>query len=189
MSIATATPARLLTAEEFADRPDDGGRYELVKGVLIPMNMPSPRHGEICLQTGHLLKLFLAEHRIGRAVSNDSGVVTERGPDTVRGADISFYSYARVPANVPLPRRGYTAVAPELVFEVRSYTDRWSEIHVKVGEYLTGGVDTVVVLDEQTERAWVYRVEDNPVELGPDQELVLPAPLDGWRVSVRRFFE
>jgi hypothetical protein len=37
-------------------------------------------------------------------LSNDTGVVTERGPDTVRGADISFYSYARVPKG-PLPDR------------------------------------------------------------------------------------
>lgn len=188
MSAATVTPPQLLTAEEFAGLPDDGQKYELVDGVLVPMNMPTPRHGEICLQAGFLLKLFLQDHPIGRAASNDSGIVTRRTPDTVRGGDISFYSFARVPANVPLPRRGYTAVAPELVFEVRSYTDRWSQIHVKVGEYLAAGVDTVVVLDEQTERAWVYRDEDNPVELGPDQELTLPAPLDGWRVPVRRFF-
>jgi Uma2 family endonuclease len=76
-----------------------------------------------------------------------------------------------------------------VLFEVRSASDRWSQIHAKVAEYLTAGVDAVVVLDEQTERVWVYRDTENPVEVGPEQELVLPAPLDGWRVPVRRFFE
>ena len=33
------------------------------------------------------------EHDLGHVLSNDSGVITERDPDTVRGADISFYSY------------------------------------------------------------------------------------------------
>jgi Uma2 family endonuclease len=135
------------------------------------------------------LKLFLGANPIGRAVSNDSGIITRRGPDSVRGGDIAFYSFQRIPATVPLARRGYTAVPPELVFEVRSATDRWSEIHAKVAEYLTAGVDTVVVLDEQTERGWVYRADETPVELGPDRDLVLPAPLDGWRIPVRRFFE
>lgn len=189
MATAIVTPQRLLTAEEFAELPDDGVLKELVRGVPVPMNMPSPRHGEICLQSGHLLKVFLDSNSIGRAVSNDSGIITRRGPDSVRGGDISFYSFQRVPRDVPLPRRGYTGVPPGLVFEVRSYTDRWSEVHAKVADYLTAGVDTVVVLDEQTERGWVYRADETPVEVGPDQELVLPAPLDGWRVPLRRFFE
>ena len=63
---------------------------------------------------------FCDEHNLGHVVSNDSGVVTERDPDTVRGADVAFYSYGRVPPG-PFPR-GYLAVAPELVFEVRSPT-------------------------------------------------------------------
>ena len=35
-------------------------------------------------------------------MSNESVVVTERNPDTVRGADISFYSFNRLPKG-PLP--------------------------------------------------------------------------------------
>jgi Uma2 family endonuclease len=188
MATGIVTPPRLLTAEEFGELPDNGVRMELVRGVPVPMNMPFPRHGEVCVNVSYLLRRFLEDHPIGRAIGNDSGVVTERGPDTVRGADVAFYSFQRVPPG-PLPRRGYLAVMPEVVFEVRSVSDRWSQIQAKVAEYLTAGVDTVVVLDEQTQRAWVYRDTDDPVELGPDQELVLPAPLDGWRVPVRRFFE
>jgi Uma2 family endonuclease len=178
----------LTTAEQFAAMPGDGVLKELVNGVVVPMNMPSPRHGEICLQAGHLLKLFLGHNRLGRAVSNDSGIVTLRDPDSVRGADIAFYSFARLPAAIPLPMRGYANVAPELVIEVRSYTDRWGEIQRKVGEYLEAGVDAVVVLDEQTERAWMYRRNDEPLELGTDDSLPLPPPLDGWQITVRQFF-
>ena len=34
---------------------------------------------------------------LGRVVTNDSGIVTQRDPDTVRGADVAYYSYARLP--------------------------------------------------------------------------------------------
>ena len=62
-------------------------------------------------------------------------------PDTVRGADVAFYSYSRMPRG-PLPP-GYLPVPPELVFEVRlpriagaMYSPRWSR-------YLDAGVSVV----------------------------------------------
>jgi hypothetical protein len=59
----------------------------------------------------------LDRHDTGRLVGNDSGVVTEHEPDTVRGADVAYYSYERIPRG-PLPRGRYLTVMPELVFEV-----------------------------------------------------------------------
>jgi Uma2 family endonuclease len=188
MTTATQSPVRRLSAAEFASRPSDGVQMELVRGVEIPMNMPSPRHGEICLQTGHLLKLFLATNPIGRAVSNDSGIITQHDPDTVRGADVAFYSHARLPATIPLPMRGYAGVVPDLVFEVRSYTDSWPMIHTKVAEYLAAGVTAVAVLDEQTQRAWVYSADNEPREFGHDDPLRFPPPLEGWQVTASQFF-
>jgi len=38
---------------------------------------------------------FVDEHELGRVMSNDSGVITERESDTVRGADVTFYSLNR----------------------------------------------------------------------------------------------
>jgi Uma2 family endonuclease len=182
-----ATATALLTAEEYLLLPDNGQPTELVRGKVIPMNVPFPRHGEICVQTAYLLRRYLETHEIGRVVSNDSGVVTERNPDTVRGADVAYYSYARVPRG-PLPR-GYLPVPPELVFEVRSPTDRWSEIQIKVGEYLQAGVSVVCVLDEQTRTAHLFDANQPPRALSEDKDLTFPDILGGFRASVRQFFE
>jgi Uma2 family endonuclease len=183
MAIAEA----LLTAEEYAQLPDNGQPTELVRGRVVPVNVPAPRHGEICVKIVRLLGRFLDEKDLGRLVSNDSGVITERDPDTVRGGDVAFYSYARVPQG-PLPK-GYLPVVPELVFEVRSPTDNWGKILTKVGEYLEAGVTLVCVLDDRTESAHVYRA-DQPVQVfAPEQELTLPEALPGFRALVKRFFE
>lgn len=115
--------------------------------------------------------------------------MTQRDPDSVRRADVAFYSFARLPADKPLPTRGYTGIAPDLVFDIRSYTDRWSESHGKTAEYLEAGVGAVVVLDEQTQKAWLYRADDEPVEFGHDALLKFPSPLENWIVPVRQFFE
>ena len=53
--------------------------------------------------------------------------ITERDPDTLRGADFAFYSYTQVPKG-SFPKRGYLKVPPDLVVEVRSPDDRWKNI-------------------------------------------------------------
>jgi len=151
------------------------------------MNMPAPRHGEICINIALLIGPHVRAQGMGRLVSNDSGVITERDPDTVRGADIAYYSYARVPqGRVPL---GYLAVVPELVFEVRSPTDRWPRLITKAGEYLEAGVTVVCLLDQMSETVHVYRADESPRILQGDDELHLPDVLGELRVRVRRFFE
>jgi Uma2 family endonuclease len=177
----------LLTAEEYLALPDNGQRTELVRGRVEPMNVPTPRHGEICMETGYLLRRHLTSNPTGRVVCNDAGVLTRRDPDTLRGADIAYYSFARVPPG-PLPR-GYLSVPPDLMIEVRSPTDRWRDIQAKVAECLAAGVNVVCVLDEQTETAHVFSADEAPRQVTRDEELTFPGILDGFRVVVRRFFE
>jgi Uma2 family endonuclease len=185
--VMSTTAAALLTAEEYAELPDDGRPTELVRGVVVPMNMPKPRHGEICVRTILLVQAYLDDYPIGRLVSNDSGIITERDPDSVRGADVAFYSYARTPPGPLSP--DYLPVPPELVFEVRSTGDRWKKILVKVSEYLEAGVTLVGVLDQQTETAHVYHADLPPREVKGDEELTLAEVFADFRVPVRRFFE
>ena len=181
-----ATATALLTAEEFGSRPDPGYPEELVQGRIVTMPPPTPRHGQVCSKTDRLMGTFADEHDLGHVLCNDSGVITERDPDTVRGADVSFYSYAKVPRG-PI-RKGYLDVVPDLVVEVRSEDDRWKDIEAKVKEYLDAGVGVVIVLDPDAEKAHVFRPDRPPRELGPDDELTVPDLLGDFRVAVRRFF-
>jgi Uma2 family endonuclease len=177
----------LLTVEEYLALPDNGQRTELVRGRVVTMNVPTPRHGQICNKVGRLVGNFADEKDRGHVVSNDSGVRTEHDPDTMRGADVAFYSYERVPRG-RLPA-GSLAVVPELIFEVRSATDRWRDVLAKVNEYLEAGVSVVCVLDEQTESAHVFSADAAPRIVTRDEELIFPEILGDFRVVVRRFFE
>jgi len=182
-----ATVEALLTAEEYRRLPDNGQPTELVRGRIVPMNMPAPRHGYCCGKAMRLLGNFVDERDLGRVVSNDAAVVTERHPDTVRGADIAFYSYARLPKG-PFPE-GYLQVVPELIIEVRSPGDRWSEILAKVSEYLRAGVLVVGVLDPQSRTMTVYRADEAPRVLTATDEFTLPALLGDFRVTVESLLD
>jgi Uma2 family endonuclease len=185
--MATAEKLKLMTAEEFGNRPNPGYPEELVRGRIVALPVPGRRHGFVCSKADRIFGNFVDEHDLGRVMSNDSGVITERGPDTVRGADLCYYSYERLPKG-PL-EQGYGPEVPELVVEVRSASDRWREIHVKITEYLHAGVLVVVVLDPGQRTAHVFGADDPPRTLGAEEELVLPGILEGFRVRVERFFE
>jgi Uma2 family endonuclease len=183
-----ATAASLMTAEEYAALPDPHGYpTDLVKGVVVTMVPPMPRHGQISAQIIYLLRRYLDDHPIGHVLSNDSGIITERDPDTVRGADVAYYSYRRVPKG-PLPA-GLLEVKPELVFEVRSPDQRWSELHVKIAEYLNAGVLAACVFDDDTRTVHAFYADRGSQVFAADDEFSLPDVLGDFHVKVERFFE
>jgi Uma2 family endonuclease len=185
--MATATAAqRLLTAEEYGRLPDDGRMTELVRGEVVEVNVPVSRHGEICARIVYLIQRFLEDHPVGRVLSNDSGVITERDPDSVRGPDVTYCSFARIPPG-PLSWT-YLSVPPEVVFEVRSPTDRWPAILTKVAEFLNAGVDVVCVADQSTTSIYVYRTDGNSV-FPADKDLALPELHADFHLPVQRIFD
>jgi Uma2 family endonuclease len=185
--MATAELLDLMTAEEFGKRPDPGYPEELVRGRVITMTVPDRRHGYVCQKAVRIFGNFVEKHDLGRVMCNDSGVITERNPDSVRGADVAFYSYKRLPKGALA--RGYGPEVPELVVEVRSPSDRWRDIHEKITEYLNVGVTTVVVLDPGPDTAHVFSADDAPKMLATEDELVLPGILDEFRARVGEFFD
>jgi Uma2 family endonuclease len=184
--MATVTEP-LLTAEEYARLPDRGVPTELVRGKIIEMPPPYPYHGLVCLKVGRLVADFVEGHDLGYVVSNDAGVITERGPDTVRGADISFYSYERVPKG-QFPRGRYLSVAPELVFEIRSPSDRLPAVLNKIAEYLLAGVLVVCVVDTENQSVQIYQGNELPRTLEGDDELTFPDLLGDFRIAVKQLF-
>jgi Uma2 family endonuclease len=187
-TVETAAPERLLTIEEYARLPDNGLPTELVRGRVITLNLPIRFHGFVCAKVNLIIGGFVVENDRGYPTSNDSGIITERDPDSLRGADFAFFSYQRVPKGT-LTNKGYLTVVPDLTVEVKSPGDRWKDIIAKVAEYLNAGVSVVCVLDPERTTATVY-YPDHPEEiLEADDTLTLPSVLPGFSTLVRRFFE
>jgi len=148
-----APPAdRLITAEEFGRHPE-WGPCELIKGKVVPLTVPKPRHGDISFEVAFRIGLFVRERKLGKVFTNDSGMLIERNPDTVRGPDVGFLSASRLPKNLD----EYLEVPFDLCVEVVSPTDAWSEVTEKVDMYLAAGVVLVWVLDPQKKSAHIFR--------------------------------
>jgi Uma2 family endonuclease len=134
-----------------------------------------------------VIQQFLVTNPVGRIIGNDSGVVTERGPDSVRGPDVSFYSYARIPRGES--PRGYPSIAPELAIDVKSPSDRWNSLRLKAGELLNAGVTVVCIADPDRQKIEVHRADDPVVTLQIEDTLEVPDVLPGFSVPVRQLFE
>ena len=185
--MATTLEPKLLTAEEYGRLADDGRLTELVRGRIFEVNRPFTAHGYLVYRVAMLLGYFVDQNHLGRIVAGDAGVVTQRNPDTVRGSDVAFYSYERIPAG-SLPE-GYWPASPELVLEIRSQNDRWKDVHQKVAEYLSANVLTVAVIDPVSKRVHVYSANNEATILNSIDQLTFPDVLPGFEVGVERLFE
>ncbi len=182
--LVAAAPA-LISAEEFM--AEYAGRYaELVRGRIQELAMPSVRHGEVCVKAIRYLDRFVDDRKLGRICSNDSLFLIRRNPDTMRGPDVSYYSFDRMSPG-PAPQ-GVCAIVPELTVEVRSPSNTWPEIFVKIGEYLKAGVMAVLVLDPDRHSASLYRATGQ-TEIAAGAMLTIPDVLPGFEVAVAKFFE
>ena len=184
--MTTLTIPALLTAEEFLLREDLDGPVELVKGKVLEMPPPMPRHAQVCYRISRFLGNFV-DDRLGQVLTNDASIITQRGPDTVRGADVCYISYAKVPKGL-LPD-GYLPAPPDLIFEMRSPSDRWRDILKKVLEYLDAGVTVVCVVDPTTEIGRIYRSDRDEEQLKNGDLVRFDDILPGFSFPLKQLFE
>lgn len=178
----SAPPVIRLTEEEFLARYA-GQNVELIDGIVKEYPMPGLDHGYVCLNIAGYLWTHVREADIGRVMSNDSWVRIRVG--TFRGGDVLYVSWQRLPKGEAVPE-GVHDLAPELVVEVKSPTDRWIDLYHKVGEYLTAGV--VVVVDPEMRTVTAYRPPIEQTIFEEADALILPDLLPGFSVPVARLF-
>lgn len=184
--MATATKT-LVTADQFLQMDLGEGTFELVRGEIVEVPPAMPEHGVVCGNAAGILYNYGRQTGFGYMLSNDSAIQTGRGPDTVRGADVCFFSHARLPRS----EIGFrlSPVPPDLVVEIYSPSNRPGEMLAKVSEYLVAGVLMVWVLDPVRRTVAVYRPDDLHAMIYPEDSVLENLPeLPGFRCAVAEFF-
>lgn len=180
---ARAVNQRLMTADELMDLPDDGHRYELVRGELRAMPLRGWEHGCESIAIAASLAPHVRRNRLGGVAGADTGFWLTRGPDTVRAPDMAFVRRERLPAGAA--GRGYFDGAPDLAVEVISPNDRYSEVDEKIGEWLAHGTRMVLVVDTRRRSVTVHRPGQPVRMLGVDDMLNGEDVVPGWTMPVR----
>lgn len=162
-----SSPGRLITAEELFQYPDPQ-RYELVRGVPHVSEPPGGAHGRLALKLGGRLDEHVTRLGLG-AVLVEAGYVLDRGPDTVRGPDVSFISTTRLPPD-RIPEH-FISGPPDLAVEILSPGDRWGEVEQKVVDYLAAGARRVWLIDPRERRVTV-RYADRQSKVLMDSDIL-----------------
>lgn len=180
------TAEKLVTAEELwrMGEPADGSRAELLQGELVEMTPAGGRHGQAALAVGTVLRTFVKQKGLGHVVSNDTGILTEKNPDTVLAPDLAYWSRQRLPE---LPE-GFVEVPPDLAVEVVSPGDSQSYVHRKVLHYLEHGVALVWVVDPKTRTVTAYRSRQDVCILAEAEQITAGDVLPGFSARVDEFF-
>jgi Uma2 family endonuclease len=174
----------LLTGEELFVL-GDSGRTELVKGEIVRMAPTGYLHGRIELKFGKILDAFVEQHNLGQVFVGEVGIYTHRDPDTVRGADVAYISNERLSQ---AQSQSYLDVAPELIVEILSPGDRWSDITEKLDEYFAIGVQQVWLANPQRQEVFVYHSPIEVKRFTADEKLSGGEILPGFEVVVAKLF-
>jgi Uma2 family endonuclease len=174
----------LITGEELSRMPDLGP-CELVEGRIVPMPPTSYAHGEIEADVSAALKAYARGIGKGRIMAGEVGIYVRCDPDTVRAADVLFISNERYARR---ESASYLDVAPELVVEILSPDDLWSEVMEKLSDYFVAGVDAVWVINPRRKEVFSYRSLTEVQRFGEGQILTDEEILPGFVVSVSELF-
>ena len=176
----------IATAADLERLPDDGFRYELVRGEVRKMTPAGNEHGKIAMSVAWRLAQHVEAHGLGAVYAAETGFRLASDPDTVRAPDAAFVCQARLDAVGAVA--GYWPGAPDLVVEVVSPGDRYGEVAEKVADWLAAGTQMVVVVEPQQRTVAVHRTSDAVDVLREGDVLEGGEVVPGWEVAVAALF-
>ena len=177
------TKKNWVTAQQLLEMPDDGYRYELVRGEIRKMAPSFEEHGLVSANIAGSLIPYVRINGLGRVVIAETGYLLESNPDHVRAPDVSFIRQERV--SPPGQGRSFVQGAPDLAIEVLSPSNRSGQMAEKVADYLAAGGGMVIVIDPEQRTATVHLPGQEPQVLGEADSVDGGEVVPGWRMPVR----
>lgn len=167
MTAPTAEPTRW-TYDEYARLPDDGDRYEIIRGEVCVTPGPRPRHQWVLSKLQRLLGDYVEQHALG-VVLYDVDLLFVSG-EFLR-PDLQWVPRDRLSG---ITTRGVEA-APGLVVEVLSPGSESVDRGKKPGRYAEHGVPEYWLVDPEAGAIERYRLPeaeaeaDAPDPAGPER--------------------
>ena len=153
---------KVWTDAEFMALPDDGNRYELVKGELINMGNSGALHGYIAIILSAALFALVTSRKLGVLLDSSTAFTMKNG--NKRSPDIAFFAKERLQGLEELPT-GFLEGAPDLVVEIFSLGSTIAEIEDKIVEYFANGTRLLWVISPGQHYVLVYRSGYEPQRL------------------------
>ncbi len=177
-------PGMAACADVVRIREVQGKICELIDGTLVEkaMGWSEAILAGILLQW---LNNYLDSHPLGIATGPDG--LTRLFGDTVRGPDVAFVSWQRLPGG-RIPTEPIPDVVPNFAIEVLSVSNTYGEMSRKRREYFHAGVELLWMVDPRQRSVTVYR-SSLQAEVVPEGGVLDGGSiLPGWSADVGTLF-
>lgn len=181
------TPESITTAEQLLAMHHGDSRYQLIKGVLSMMSPAGSEHGRIAGRIFTRLAVHVEKHGLGVTYAAETGFRIAVSPDTVRAPDAAFVSHRRLTSIEPT--RGYLPLAPDLVVEVVSPNDSFSDVEAKASNWLDAGAGIVLVADLENRLLKAYRPDRDIRTFRSGESFEAGEVCDNFTLAVNDVFE
>lgn len=175
------------TYEDFVRLPDDGNRYEVIRGTLYVTPPPIFDHQFSSCEFMFRLSAFVRERDLGLVLTSPFGVVLPAGIATPVQPDVIFFRRG----NEPRKGMGNYEGVPDLVAEVLSPSTRRRDLTIKRDAYQDAGIPEYWLVDPRAQTVVVYALEQGKytelVRGGAGNE-VWSSVVPGFRVRVDDLF-
>lgn len=181
-----SAPRRRWTYQDLVGLPDDGQRYEIIRGKLHVTPAPRPGHQDTVLEIAYRIRRYLEERSVGKVfvapVDVRAGVADPVQPDLLFIAQ----------ENLGIVGEGWIGGAPDLVIEVESASTRNYDATTKRDAYEAIGVREYWRVDPESRSVTVLRREGETfgpeVVVRADGALTTPL-LPGCELRVAQIFD
>jgi Uma2 family endonuclease len=184
--MATTVGAERITAAEFLHHPAAEGPSELVHGEVRVLSPAGGPHGLMALNVAFALRSYVAPRKLGRVFADRTGFALPPRDDTVRSPDAAFVRAGRLPAHT-MPE-GWVPVAPDLVVEILSPSERFADLMEKLDDYFAGGTAVAWVVDPRRRGVDVHLADRTVRWLGDGAVLDGGPALPEFRMAVADVF-
>jgi Uma2 family endonuclease len=160
------------TYEDYLRLPDDGRRYEVLRGVLYVTAAPNPVHQFALRNLVRRLSVFLEAHPLGEFFLSPTDVILPHGLTAPVQPDLFFVLGGEWKGTITSQ---FMEGAPDLILEVLSPSTRRYDRKTKLEIYAEAGVREYWLVDPLARRIEVLVLRDGAYVLlgsfGPGERL------------------
>lgn len=178
------TAPRLVTGEELLALAEMG-RCELIDGEIRQLAWCDEMHGRYGMSLAIRVGEFIARHGLGQSYMAGTGFYLKRNPDTVRAPDFAFIRADRVIGD----EEGYCHVAPDLIVEVLSPSDKAEDITAKIDQWHKFGVRSAWVVSPKAKTIALHYPDGTGRTFRVGETLTDDLVLPGFQLSVAEVFQ
>jgi Uma2 family endonuclease len=175
------------TYEDYLRLPDDGRRYEVIRGVLYVSPAPGYDHQYVVIQLVLTMGRFVIENGLGVVLGAPFDILLSRIATPVE-PDFLFIRKGREPRSGDRNYHG----APELVVEILSPSNRRYDQKIKLEAYQEAGIPEYWLVDPMARTVVVYGIGGNgryaEFDRGGEGDTVRSRVLEGFSLRVSDLF-